>query len=98
MASRRILVTDDEALFRSSAAESLRARFRGSEVLEAEDGAAAVAILERLPVDVLVTDLQMPNLGGLEVLAHISSRQMPVQIVVVSAHMTDPTRDALDDL
>jgi CheY-like chemotaxis protein len=98
MASRRILVADDEALFRSSAAESLRARFRGAEVLEAEDGAAALAVLERVPVDVLVTDLQMPNLGGLEVLARISSRRMPVQIVVVSAHMTDPMRDALDDL
>jgi CheY-like chemotaxis protein len=98
MAARRILITDDEALFRSSAAESLRARFHGTEVLEAEDGAAALALLERLPVDVLITDLAMPRLGGLDLVARISSHRMPIQIIVVSAHITDQTRLTLDDL
>jgi CheY-like chemotaxis protein len=98
MAGRRILITDDEALFRSSAAESLRARFRGVEVLEAEDGAEALSIMARTPVDVLITDLQMPKLGGIELVARISSHRMPIQIIVVSAHMTDHTRGALDDL
>jgi CheY-like chemotaxis protein len=98
MGPRRILVADDESLFRSCAAESLRARFRGTEVLEAEDGAAALAILERTPVHVLVTDLQMPKLGGFELVARISSHRMPVQIIVVSAYMTHATRGALDDL
>ena len=98
MASRRILVTDDEALFRTSAAESLRGRFRGAEVLEAENGAVAMAILERMPVDVLITDLRMPEFGGLELVARISSHRMPIQIIVVSAYITEPTRIALDDL
>jgi len=98
MAERRILITDDEALFRTSAAESLRSRFRGVEVLEAEDGAAALAVIARLPVDVLITDLQMPNLGGIEVVARISSHRMPIQIIVVSAHITDQTRVTLDEL
>jgi CheY-like chemotaxis protein len=98
MLPRRILVTDDESLFRTSAAESLRARFRGTEVLEAEDGAAALAILERMLVDVLITDLQMPNLGGIDLVARITSHRMPIQIIVVSAFITEPTRVALDDL
>lgn len=98
MIGRRILVTDDEPLFRTSAADSLRARFRGVEVLEAEDGAAALAVMSRMPVDVLITDLHMPNLGGIELVARISSHRMPVQIVVVSAYITDQTRGALDEL
>ncbi len=98
MGGARILISDDEALFRTSAADSLRARFRGVEVLEAEDGAAALDIMSRMPVNVLITDLQMPRLSGIELVARVSSHRMPVQIIVVSAHMTDQMRCALDDL
>jgi CheY-like chemotaxis protein len=98
MAPRRILLVDDEALFRNSAAESLRGHFRGAEVLEAEDGAAALAILERMPVDVLITDLQMPRMSGIDLVARITSHRMPIQIIVISAYITEATRTALDDL
>lgn len=98
MGGARILISDDEALFRTSAADSLRARFRGVEVLEAEDGAAALDIMSRMRVNVLITDLQMPKLSGIELVARVSSQRMPVQIIVVSAHMTDQMRCALDDL
>jgi len=98
MGSQTILVADDEALFRQSAADSLRARFRGVKVLEAEDGAAALAILERTPVDVLVTDLRMPEADGLELVAWVAGRRLPIQIIVLTAHASEQTRKALDEL
>ncbi len=98
MALRRILVADDESLFRSSVAESLRARFRDTEVIEAEDGRAALAVVEKSRVDVLVTDIQMPNMGGLELVAAIAGRQLPIQIIVTSAYTTDHARATLDQL
>jgi CheY-like chemotaxis protein len=95
---RRILITDDEPLFRTSAAESLRGRFPGVEVLEAGHGNEALERLERTPIDVLVTDLQMPELGGIELIARVSSHRMPIQIIVVSAFITEQTRANLDEL
>jgi CheY-like chemotaxis protein len=98
VAERRILVTDDEALFRSSVAESLRARFERVDILEASDGEQARSLLAKHRVDLLITDLQMPKLGGLELIAHVSSQRLPVQVIVVSAHINEKMRSTLDRL
>jgi DNA-binding NarL/FixJ family response regulator len=93
-----MLVADDESLFRTSVVDSLRARFPGVRILDAADGTAALAILEREAVDVLVTDLKMPGSSGLEVVAYIAAHRLPVQIIVVSAHATEETRSSFDEL
>jgi CheY-like chemotaxis protein len=96
MVTRTMLVADDESLFRTSVVESLRARFAGVRVLDAEDGPAALAVLEREAVDVLVTDLKMPGATGLDLVAYIAAHRLPVQVIVVSAHVTEETRSAFD--
>jgi CheY-like chemotaxis protein len=93
-----MLVADDESLFRTSVVDSLRARFPGVRMLDAADGTAALAILAREAVDVLVTDLKMPGASGLEVVAYIAAHRLPVQIIVVSAHATEETRTSFDEL
>lgn len=98
MASRTILVADDESLFRTSVVDSLRARFKGVRVLDAADGDEALAILGREAVDVIVTDLKMPGRSGAELVAHIASHRLPVQVIVVSAHATEETRFSLGEL
>lgn len=98
MSGRRILVADDEMLFRTSVADSLRGRFKDVDVLEAEDGQSAVEVLERHAVDVLITDLKMPRLGGIGLIAYVSSHHLPIQVLVVSAHIDDTMRGTLDDL
>ncbi len=59
-----VLVAEDSSLQRQLVAGTLKAE--GFHVLEAEDGAAAWSILEKLAVDLLVTDVEMPNMTGLE--------------------------------
>ena len=62
----RILVVDDERSMRELLAIVLRRE--GYEVLLAESGRAAIDVLEREPVDLLISDIKMPDLSGVEVL------------------------------
>jgi CheY-like chemotaxis protein len=95
---KHILVADDEAGFRFSAGLALR--IAGYRVTEAEDGMEALDGLIFLmqkgtPVDLLVTDLRMPNLNGAELVDALKRHDVPVPVFVVSGNC-DP--EALREL
>ena len=62
---RRVLVVDDEESIRVSMAKFLRSR--GYHVVTAEAGAAALAMLHTEKFDVLLCDIRMPDMTGLDV-------------------------------
>ena len=74
MARERILIVDDEANARTALAELLRDE--GYSVETAADGFKALPKLEDFSPDVVVTDLKMPGLSGLELMAKV--RHLPV--------------------
>lgn len=71
MSSKRILLVDDEPAILRSLQRLLRRR--GYETLTAESGVAALAMLETASVDVIVSDMRMPNMNGAEFLARARS-------------------------
>jgi two-component system response regulator HydG len=75
----RIVVADDEASARSGLATLLRQE--GFEVVLAEDGASALARVQETAPDVLVTDLRMPGMDGIELLR--KSREADPDLIVV---------------
>ena len=84
-APAQILVVDDVEMNRDLLAR--RVRRLGHEVLMAEDGVQALAVLRERPVDVLLLDIMMPNMNGYEVLEAMAAdeglRQVPV--IMISA-------------
>jgi len=80
---RRVLVVDDEASARSGLEKLLRQE--GWLVDTAADGALALAVFAENPPDVVVTDLKMPNLGGMELLAQLRAVDPSLPIIVVTA-------------
>lgn len=80
------LVVDDEVLFRMTLATLMRAR--GQNVIEAADGVEALERLQLRPVQALVVDLEMPRLGGVELLAELHSRGCVARVYVVSAYVS----------
>ena len=74
---------------RGSLAEDLGAH--GYEVAVAETGAHALSFLERLPIDLLLTDLRLPNLTGLALLHEVRARRPEVQVIIMSAFGDIPT-------
>jgi two-component system KDP operon response regulator KdpE len=79
----RILAVDDEPPIRRFLRTSLSAQ--GYDVLEAEDGAQALAMLRRNAVDLVVLDLGLPGMDGLDVIRTLREQGSQVPIVVLSS-------------
>lgn len=78
----RILVIDDNAMMREALRDMLNAA--GYDTIDAEDGRTAPQIHARTPVDLIITDLFMPETDGLEII-HLFRRNYPeVKIIAIS--------------
>ncbi len=82
--SRRLLIVEDEPLLRVSISDALRKE--GWYVDVAEDGVAGLASVEQGLYDVVLTDLVMPRMGGLELLRRIKAIQPDTTVVIITAH------------
>jgi nitrogen regulation protein NR(I) len=82
----RVLVVDDEVNLRKVLAAMLRKE--GYEVAVAADGEQALAELEKNGADVVVTDLVMPKVGGLDLLKNVNATQPDVPVIIITAHGT----------
>jgi len=85
----QILVADDEPNMR----KVLRAMLEhdGYDVHLAEDGAAALEVLENHHVDVLITDLRMPEIDGMELLKRVHGARESMPVIMITAHGTVDT-------
>ena len=81
-----ILVADDEPGMRESVSRALRRE--GFHVITAEDGAAALDTLRKAPVDLLIADLRMPGLDGIELLRAARLVAPETEVIVLSGHGT----------
>jgi len=80
----RVLIADDEPNIRSTLATTFR--LEGYEVETAEDGRRAVAAVERGGIELVVMDLQMPGLDGLQALREIRGLGHDVPVIILTAH------------
>jgi DNA-binding NarL/FixJ family response regulator len=89
----RLLIVDDHPVVR----DGLRGVFTGDpdfEVVgEAGDGAEAVAMVDRNPADVVLMDLRMPRMGGVEAIARLREAAPATRVLVLTTFDTD--RDVL---
>lgn len=82
----RILLADDHAIVRQSLRSRLEAEPDFDLVGEAKDGLVTLAQVERLRPDVLLLDIAMPGLNGIEVLTRVRQRFPRTHVVVLSMH------------
>jgi DNA-binding NarL/FixJ family response regulator len=81
---RTVLIVDDHAEFRESAAALLEAG--GFTVVGgAADGAAGLAEAERLRPDIVLVDVQLPDIDGFEIAERLAAFETPPQIVLISS-------------
>jgi len=79
----RILVVDDEESIREFL--DIMLRKEGYEVLCAEDGQKALEILKKKSVDMVISDLQMPNMTGIELLRHVKDDYPELLFMMITA-------------
>ena len=78
----QILIVDDEPCIRESLGMLLMAS--GYDVAEADNGVSALSHLDRTVPDLIVTDLNMPQMSGLELISQVRSRYPSISIVAMS--------------
>jgi two-component system, OmpR family, response regulator len=80
----RVLLVDDEEDFRTTLAK--RMAKRKVEVAEAESGLAAVELLQNGVFDVVVLDVRMPGMDGIETLRRIKAIRPLVEVIMLTGH------------
>jgi DNA-binding NarL/FixJ family response regulator len=80
--SLRVVVADDHPYYRAGLARLLRDR--GAHVVEASNGEAAIQAVEETVPDVVLMDLQMPGVSGLEATRSLTERTPPSRVLMLS--------------
>jgi DNA-binding NarL/FixJ family response regulator len=89
MARTRVVLADDHAVVAQGLSELLKASFDLLEVVH--DGHALLDAVDRLRPDVVVTDISMPLLNGLDAIRQIRARHPEIKIVVLTMHADTQT-------
>jgi DNA-binding NarL/FixJ family response regulator len=93
----RVILVDDHELVRQGVHALLRPEADIEVVGQAGDGLAALELVERLRPDVVVADVMLPGLGGIELTRQVVRRSPRTRVVVLSTHAAEPlVLEALD--
>jgi two-component system response regulator PilR (NtrC family) len=84
-----ILVAEDQESARESLVELLRGE--GFEVHDAADGTTAISLIDKLDLDLVLTDLMMPGADGIAVMKHVRDVSPQTLVMIMSAHATVET-------
>ena len=82
--AHRVLIIDDEVSLARNIKDYLEVDGFDAEVCW--DGEAGLAAFTDLPADVVVLDLTLPGMGGLDVLAHLHERAPWTKVIIITAH------------
>ncbi len=93
----KVLVAEDDRIHLMRIVNALGKYSDTFEVVPAKDGQEAIDILQEQPVDVLVTDIQMPRVDGLVLLAHVSEHHPHIPCFVMSAYGTSRMKAKLPE-
>jgi two-component system response regulator DesR len=80
----RVLLAEDQAMVRGALSALLRMEADIDLLAAAADGESAWRELQRLQPDVLVTDIEMPGLSGLELAQRIQRQQLATKVIIVT--------------
>lgn len=87
----KLLLVDDEENFVNTLAERMKMRDMGSDV--AHDGETALEMVKDEAPDVMVLDLRMPGIDGVEVLRKVKKAHPHVQVIVLTGHGSEQDQE-----
>lgn len=96
MTTKRVLICDDEPQLREMIASWLSGL--GFSVTEATDGAECLQMLSQVRPDVIVLDLNMPKVNGINVLRKISDQNLSIPVIILSGASSKPSMSELERL
>lgn len=92
MERTKVLLVDDEIEFASSLAERLE--LRGFEATAVTSGEEALGSLHSEPPDVVLLDLKMPDMNGLDILPKIKALDATIEVIILTGHGSRTAKDS----
>ncbi len=92
----RVLLVDDEVEFVHTLSERLSTRSIESSVVY--DGEEALSVVEEQEPEVMILDLKMPGINGIEVLRKVKATHPEVEVIIMTGHGSDQERKLAEDL
>ncbi|MDH5230605.1 MAG: response regulator [Gammaproteobacteria bacterium] len=90
----KVLIVDDEESIRGFVKQVVE--MQGHEAKEAENGRIAADLYENFQADLVITDLIMPEMDGLELIVHVKKKYPSVKIIAMSGRAALDTRHYLE--
>jgi two-component system NtrC family sensor kinase len=90
----RLLLVDDEEEFRRTIAK--RMKLRGIVSEQSASGEECLSVLEKKAMDVVVLDVKMPGMSGIEALHHIKKKYPKIEVILLTGHAT--TQDGVEGI
>ena len=84
MADNHILIADDEPLTRQSLYEILK--FEGYRVTTAKDGLEALGLIEKLLPEIVISDMKMPGMEGLQLVKEMKARGLEIPVILITGY------------
>ncbi len=95
---KHILIADDDSAFLRHLSELVGMLDERYRVYTAENGEKALALIEKQPIDLLITDLRMPVMDGLELIRRASANRPSMPVILMSACANAEMLDGLGPL
>lgn len=88
-----VMIVDDSSVMRKIVERSLRQAYKDpiDEVYEAGDGAEAMEKLQGSPVNVIFSDINMPNVNGIEFLKKLKENSQPAPVIMITTEGGEQT-------
>ncbi len=90
----RVLIVEDNEIFRQSLRETLQARFPSVEILEAGDGPQAMLRIKDSPPELIFMDIKLPGENGLSLTRRIKAEHPDIVVVILTSYDLPEYRDA----
>lgn len=95
---KKILIVDDENNFLLSLEDGLKEFSDSFAIATATNGKEAAAIIDKDDVDLIITDIKMPEMDGFELLAHLSADHADIPVIVMTAFGSSEIEERLDSM
>lgn len=82
----KLLVVDDEQYLRDKVSSNVDWEQHNCRVFEAKDGYEALSILKREEIDILITDIRMPGMDGIELIRRAKEERPNLRVIVISEY------------
>lgn len=93
---QKILIVDDEAFARTAIEDSIKAADNTIQVFTASNGDEALKVLSAEDIDIIMTDIKMPGMSGMELLTEIRRLKIETEVIILSSYNEfDLVRQAL---